>query len=44
MNLKKEHPSIIKDVRGKLLLIAVELMNEDITASLNSKCRIMDLY
>lgn len=36
--LKKEHPDIIKDVRGKGLLIAIELMNDNITASLNSKC------
>jgi len=36
--LKKEHPSIIKDVRGKGLLIAIELIDDNITASLNSKC------
>lgn len=36
--LKNEHPHIIKDVRGKGLLIAVELMDDDITASINSKC------
>lgn len=35
---KKEYPHIIKDVRGKGLLIAVELTDEDITASINSKC------
>ncbi len=36
--LKKEHPAIIKDVRGKGLLIAVELTNDTTAASLNSKC------
>jgi len=36
--LKKEYPHIIKDVRGKGLLIAVELADEDIAASINSKC------
>ncbi len=36
--LKKEYPHIIKDVRGKGLLIAVELVDKDITASINSKC------
>lgn len=36
--LKKEYPHIIKDVRGKGLLIAVELTDKDITESINSKC------
>ncbi len=36
--LKKEYPDIIKDVRGKGLLIAVELADTDIAASINSKC------
>lgn len=36
--LKSEYQSIIKDVRGKGLLIAVELADDDITSSLNSKC------
>jgi acetylornithine/N-succinyldiaminopimelate aminotransferase len=36
--LKKEYPDIIKDVRGKGLLIAVELIDADTTASLNSNC------
>lgn len=35
---KKEYPNIIKDVRGKGLLIAVELVDDNITASLNSEC------
>ena len=36
--LEKEYPNIIKDVRGKGLLIAIELLDEDVTSSLNSKC------
>lgn len=35
---KNIFPHIIKDIRGKGLLIAVELADEDITASINSKC------
>lgn len=35
---KKEYPTIIKDVRGKGLLIAVELADNDTTTSINSKC------
>ncbi|OEC85872.1 MULTISPECIES: aspartate aminotransferase family protein [Methanobacterium] len=36
--IQKEHPDIIKDVRGKGLLIAIEILDENITSSLNSKC------
>ena len=36
--LEKEYPDIIKDVRGKGLLIAIELLDEDVASSLNSKC------
>ncbi len=36
--LKNEYPEIIKDIRGKGLLIAVELVNDNIASSLNSKC------
>lgn len=36
--LKKEYPDIIKDVRGKSLLIAVELADDNTTATINSKC------
>ena len=36
--LKKEHPDIIKDVRGRGLLIALELLDENTASSLNSKC------
>ncbi|MGB9978752.1 aspartate aminotransferase family protein [Methanobacterium sp.] len=36
--LKKEHPDIIKEVRGKGLLIAIELADDDVTSALNSKC------
>ncbi|MBI5459416.1 aminotransferase class III-fold pyridoxal phosphate-dependent enzyme [Methanobacterium sp.] len=36
--LKKEYPNIIKDVRGKGLLIAVELANDNAAATINSKC------
>ncbi len=36
--LKKEFPNVIRDVRGKGLLIAIELINNDATSSLNSKC------
>ena len=36
--LKKEYPNIIKDVRGKGLLIAVELANDNTAATINSKC------
>ena len=36
--LKEEHPDIIKDVRGKGLLIAIELIDNDVASSLNSKC------
>ena len=35
---KNEYPHIIKDVRGKGLLIAMELIDDSITSSLNSKC------
>jgi acetylornithine/N-succinyldiaminopimelate aminotransferase len=35
---KNEYSTIIKDVRGKGLLMAVELMDDDITTSINSKC------
>lgn len=38
LKLKKEYPNLIKDVRGKGLLIAIELNDDNITASLNSKC------
>ncbi|PKL67248.1 MAG: aspartate aminotransferase family protein [Methanobacteriales archaeon HGW-Methanobacteriales-1] len=38
MKLKKEYPDLIKDVRGKGLLIAIEMAGDDITTSLNSKC------
>ena len=38
MKLKKEHPDLIKDVRGKGLLIAIEMVDDYITTSLNSKC------
>ena len=37
-DLKEEYPDIIKDVRGKGLLIAVELLNDDAASSINSKC------
>ena len=36
--LKEEYPEIIKDVRGKGLLIAIELLDDDVTSSINSKC------
>ena len=36
--LKEEYPDIIKDVRGKGLLIAIELIDNDVASSLNSKC------
>jgi acetylornithine/N-succinyldiaminopimelate aminotransferase len=36
--LEKEYPNIIRDIRGKGLLIAVELADKDIAASINSKC------
>jgi acetylornithine/N-succinyldiaminopimelate aminotransferase len=36
--LKKEYHNLIKDIRGKGLLIAIEMADEDITSSLNSKC------
>ncbi len=36
--LKKEHQDIIKDVRGKGLLIAIELSDENAASSLNLKC------
>ena len=36
--MKKEYPDIIKDVRGKSLLIAVELADDNTTATINSKC------
>ncbi len=37
-DLKEEYPDIIKDVRGKGLLIAVELVDDDAASSINSKC------
>lgn len=36
--MKKEHSDIIKDIRGKGLLIAIEMVNEEVADSLNSKC------
>lgn len=36
--LKREYPHIIKDVRGKGLLIAIELIDDNTASSLNSKC------
>ncbi|WP_424354366.1 aspartate aminotransferase family protein [Methanobacterium sp. MBAC-LM] len=36
--LKEEYPDIIKDVRGKGLLIAIELIDNDAASSINSKC------
>jgi acetylornithine/N-succinyldiaminopimelate aminotransferase len=36
--LKKEYPEIIKDVRGKGLLIAIKLIDDNAASSLNSKC------
>jgi len=36
--LKNEYPDIIKDVRGKGLLIAVEIVDENTAASIYSKC------
>jgi len=38
LKLKTEYPHIIKDVRGKGLLLAIELSDEELTASLNAKC------
>ena len=38
LKLKNEYPNIIKDVRGKGLLIAIEIVDEDITATLNAAC------
>ena len=37
-DLKEEYPDIIKDLRGKGLLIAVELLDDDAASSINSKC------
>lgn len=37
-DLKEEYPDIIKDVRGKGLLIAVELVDDNAASSINSKC------
>lgn len=36
--MQKDHPDIIKDIRGKGLLIAIELVDEETGDSLNSKC------
>nr|WP_243687031.1 aspartate aminotransferase family protein [Methanobacterium formicicum] len=36
--LKNEYPNLIKDVRGKGLLIAVEMVDENTAASIYSKC------
>ena len=36
--IKKEYPDIIKDIRGKGLLIAIELADADITLDIYSKC------
>jgi len=36
--LKNEYPDLIKDVRGKGLLIAVEIADENTAISINSKC------
>lgn len=36
--LKNEYPDIIRDVRGKGLLIAVEIVDENTATSINSKC------
>jgi len=36
--MQKDHPDIIKDIRGKGLLIAIELVDEETSDSLNSKC------
>jgi len=36
--LKNEYPDIIKDARGKGLLIAVEIVDENTAASIYSKC------
>lgn len=37
-DMKKENLDIIKDIRGKGLLIAIEMVNEEAADSLNSKC------
>ncbi|MDI6725265.1 MAG: aspartate aminotransferase family protein [Methanobacterium sp.] len=36
--MQNDHPDIIKDIRGKGLLIAIELVDEETADSLNSKC------
>lgn len=36
--MKKEYPDLIKDIRGKGLLIAIEMVNDETADSLNSKC------
>lgn len=36
--MKNEYPDIIKDVRGKGLLLAIEISNDRTTASLNEEC------
>lgn len=36
--MKKKYPHVIKDVRGKGLLLAIEIADDEITASLNDKC------
>lgn len=36
--MQKDYPDIIKDIRGKGLLIAIELVDEETADSLNSKC------
>ncbi len=35
---KNEYSDIIKDIRGKGLLIAIEMIDEETADSLNSKC------
>jgi acetylornithine/N-succinyldiaminopimelate aminotransferase len=42
-NLKSEFPNIIKDVRGKGLLIAVEVVNDNLASIINSNCLIKGL-
>ncbi|MFA0833759.1 MAG: aspartate aminotransferase family protein [Methanobacterium formicicum] len=37
-NLKSEFPNIIKDIRGKGLLIAVEVVDDKVAAFINSNC------
>lgn len=37
-DMKKEHLDLIKDIRGKGLLIAIEMVNDETADSLNLKC------